>query len=52
MVQTWISELKRKTGRSLDDKDRITHRIELKAPGEIHAEVGKWLKTAYDLDAK
>lgn len=52
MVQKWISELKPKTSRLLDDKDRITHRIELKAPGEIDAEVAKWLKTAYDLDAK
>jgi Domain of unknown function (DUF5655)/Domain of unknown function (DUF4287) len=33
-------------------KDRITHRIELKSVGEIDAEVKKWLKTAYDLDAK
>lgn len=32
-------------------KDRITHRIELKSASEIDAEVKKWLKTAYDLDA-
>lgn len=32
-------------------KDRITHRIELTSVSEIDAEVKKWLKTAYDLDA-
>jgi len=32
-------------------KDRITHRIELKSVSEVDAEVKKWLKTAYDLDA-
>jgi hypothetical protein len=36
----------------LAKKDRITHRIELKSIEEIDAEVKKWLKTAYDLDAK
>jgi len=36
----------------LAKKDRITHRIELKSEDEIDSEVGKWLKTAYDLDAK
>lgn len=35
----------------LAKKDRITHRIELKSAAEIDQEVGKWLKTAYDLDA-
>jgi hypothetical protein len=35
----------------LAKKDRITHRIELKSSSEIDAEVKKWLKTAYDLDA-
>src|SRR5271163_2607269 len=35
----------------MEKKDRITHRIELKAAGEIDGEVRKWLKTAYDLDA-
>src|SRR5262245_39224518 len=34
----------------LAKKDRITHRIELTSPGQIDAEVKKWLKTAYDLD--
>jgi Domain of unknown function (DUF5655)/Domain of unknown function (DUF4287) len=34
----------------LAKKDRITHRIEIKALGEIDGEVKKWLKTAYDLD--
>jgi len=32
-------------------KDRITHRIELTSTTQIDAEVKKWLKTAYDLDA-
>jgi len=31
--------------------DRITHRIEITSPKEIDAEVKRWLKTAYDLDA-
>ena len=35
----------------LAKKDRITHRIEITSAGEIDAEVKKWLKTAYDLDA-
>lgn len=35
----------------LAKKDRITHRIELTSPEQIDAEVKKWLKTAYDLDA-
>jgi hypothetical protein len=34
----------------LAKKDRITHRIELRWPGEIDQEVGKWLETAYGLD--
>jgi uncharacterized protein DUF5655 len=36
----------------LAKKDRITHRIELKSFAEIDAEVKKWLKMAYELDAK
>jgi hypothetical protein len=32
-------------------KDRITYRIPLSSTDEIDAEVGRWLKTAYDLDA-
>jgi hypothetical protein len=36
----------------LAKKDRITHRIEITSPEQIDAEVKKWLKTAYDLDAK
>ncbi len=36
----------------LAKKDRITHRIEITAANQIDAEVKKWLKTAYDLDAK
>jgi Domain of unknown function (DUF5655)/Domain of unknown function (DUF4287) len=35
----------------LAKKDRITHRIELKAANEIDDEVKKWLKTAYESDA-
>jgi len=31
--------------------DRITHRVEITSPAEIDAEVKRWLKTAYDLDA-
>jgi len=34
----------------LAKKDRITHRIEITAAGQIDDEVRKWLKTAYDLD--
>lgn len=34
-----------------EKKDRITHRIEITKPADIDAEVKKWLKTAYDLDA-
>jgi uncharacterized protein DUF5655 len=36
----------------LAKKDRITHRIPIESMDEIDAEVKKWLKTAYDLDAK
>lgn len=32
-------------------KDRITQRIPIATLDEIDAEVKKWLKTAYDLDA-
>lgn len=35
-----------------EKKDRITHRIPISEPGEIDAEVRKWLKAAYDLDAR
>ena len=35
----------------LAKKDRVTHRIELSSASQIDAEVKKWLKTAYDLDA-
>lgn len=35
----------------LAKKDRITHRIELTSPSQIDAELKKWLRTAYDLDA-
>jgi hypothetical protein len=34
----------------LAKKDRITHRIEITAAGQIDEEVKRWLKTAYDLD--
>jgi|SRR5271165_725983 len=36
----------------LAKRDRITHRIELKSVEEIDAEVKKWLRRAYELDAK
>jgi len=36
----------------LAKKDRITHRIELTSVDQIDGEVKKWLKAAYDLDAK
>lgn len=32
-------------------KDRITHRIPIETAADIDAEVKRWLKTAYDLDA-
>jgi len=35
----------------LAKKDRITHRIEIKSLADIDADVTKWLKIAYDLDA-
>jgi hypothetical protein len=35
----------------LAKKDRITHRIELTSPGEIDADLKKWLQAAYHLDA-
>ena len=35
----------------LAKKDRITHRFEITDAKQIDAEVKKWLKTAYDLDA-
>ena len=34
----------------LAKKDRITHRIEITAAGQIDGEVKKWLQTAYELD--
>ena len=34
----------------LAKKDRITHRMELKASADIDNEVKRWLKIAYDLD--
>jgi len=44
------------TGRLIDTggyakKDRITHRIPIETTADIDAEVKRWLKTAYDLDA-
>jgi hypothetical protein len=33
-------------------KDRITHRIPIESARDIDAEVRKWLKTAYEADAK
>lgn len=35
----------------LAKKDRITHRIELTSPDQIDADLKKWLRAAYDLDA-
>ncbi len=32
-------------------KDRITHRLEIKKPADIDAEVERWFKRAYELDA-
>jgi hypothetical protein len=32
-------------------KDRITHRIEIKALSDIDDEVKRWLRVAYELDA-
>jgi len=32
-------------------KDRITHRIEISALGDIDDEVKRWMKVAYDMDA-
>src|SRR5262249_56364069 len=33
-------------------KDRITHRIPISSAAEIDGEVMKWLRAAYDADAK
>jgi hypothetical protein len=33
-----------------EKKDRITHRISIRSPSDIDAEVKNWLKYAYDLD--
>ncbi len=33
-------------------KDRITRRIEMKSKADLDAELRRWLKTAYDLDAR
>lgn len=35
----------------LAKRDRITHRLEITSLKDIDAEVKRWLKTAYDLDA-
>ncbi len=35
----------------LAKKDRITHRIEVFSPSQIDADLEKWLRSAYDLDA-
>ena len=45
------------TGRLIDTggyakKDRITHRIPISSLDDIDGEVKKWLKKAYDMDAK
>lgn len=33
-------------------KDRITHRIEIASPEEFNEEAKKWLRRAYDMDAR
>lgn len=50
-----LGELKAE-GRLIDTggfakKDRITHRIQIKTPADIDAEVEHWFKRAYELDA-
>jgi hypothetical protein len=35
----------------LEKGDRITHRIEITAPGDIDGDVTRWMKSAYELDA-
>ena len=35
----------------LEKGDRITHRVEITAPGDIDGEVTRWMKSAYELDA-
>jgi Domain of unknown function (DUF5655) len=45
------------SGRLLDTggfakKDRITHKIEVRSLSDIDSELGKWLKKAYEMDAK
>ena len=35
----------------LEKGDRITHRIEITAPGDIDGELTRWMKSAYELDA-
>lgn len=44
------------TGKLIDTggfakKDRITHRMEIKGPSDIDAELKRWLKVAYEMDA-
>jgi hypothetical protein len=34
-----------------EKKDRITHRIAVSSLSDLDAEVKKWLRYAYDLDA-
>jgi len=50
-----LGDTKRTPNRLIDTggfakKDRITHRFEIAAPGDIDTEVKRWLKTAYDCD--
>ena len=35
----------------LEKGDRITHRVEITAPGDIDGEVTRWMKSAYERDA-
>ena len=56
-VGPMIKEKKKIPARLIDTggfakKDRITHRIEITSLSDIDDDVKKWLKTAYELDAK
>ena len=46
-----VSGLAGATG-GLKKKDRITHKVEISRPADIDADVKKWLRMAYDRDAK
>lgn len=51
------ANLKDPSGRLLDTggfakKDRLTHRIEVKVPADLDAMLERWLRTAYERDAR